>query len=67
MEEARTGAVADAMAEVKAMLRICARNLYGWDCDHAELGMRAPYWTHGMSGTPTPRVGRASARMARPK
>ncbi len=30
-------AFTDAMLEVKAMLRICARNLYGWDCDHAEL------------------------------
>jgi hypothetical protein len=27
-------AFTDAMLEVKAMLRICARNLYGWQCDH---------------------------------
>lgn len=26
-------AFTDAMPEVKAMLRICARNLYGWSCD----------------------------------
>jgi len=30
-------AFTDAMPEVKAMLRICARNLYGWQCDHANL------------------------------
>ncbi len=30
-------AFTDAMIEVKAMLRICARNLYGWHCDHEEL------------------------------
>ena len=27
-------AFTDTMPEVKAMLRICARNLYGWQCDH---------------------------------
>lgn len=27
-------AFTDAMPEVKAMLRICARNLYRWHCDH---------------------------------
>ncbi|WP_051357843.1 hypothetical protein [Leisingera caerulea] len=27
-------AFTDAIPEVKAMLRICARNLYGWQCDH---------------------------------
>lgn len=27
-------AFTDAMVDVKAMLRICARNLYGWQCDH---------------------------------
>jgi hypothetical protein len=27
-------AFTDAMPEVKAMLRICARSLYGWHCDH---------------------------------
>jgi hypothetical protein len=27
-------AFTDAMPEVKAMLRICSRNLYGWHCDH---------------------------------
>jgi hypothetical protein len=25
------------MSEVKAMLRICARNLYGWQCDHDSM------------------------------
>ena len=30
-------AFTDAMIEVKAMLRICARNLYGWHCDHEEI------------------------------
>jgi hypothetical protein len=30
-------AFADVMPEVKAMLRICARNLYGWQCDHDNL------------------------------
>jgi hypothetical protein len=30
-------AFTDAMPEVKAMLRICARNLYGWQCDHDNL------------------------------
>lgn len=30
-------AFTDAMPEVKAMLRICARNLYGWQCDHEDL------------------------------
>lgn len=27
-------AFTDAMPEVKAMLRICSRHLYGWHCDH---------------------------------
>ena len=27
----------DTLPEVKAMLRICARNLYGWQCDHENL------------------------------
>lgn len=30
-------AFTDAMAEVKAMLRICARNTYGWHCDHDSM------------------------------
>lgn len=30
-------AFTDTMPNVKAMLRICARNLYGWECDHADL------------------------------
>jgi hypothetical protein len=30
-------AFTDAMPGVKAMLRICARNLYGWQCDHDNL------------------------------
>jgi hypothetical protein len=30
-------AFTDAMPEVKAMLRICARHLYGWHCDHESL------------------------------
>lgn len=27
----------DVLPSVKAMLRICARNLYGWQCDHASM------------------------------
>jgi hypothetical protein len=30
-------AFTDALPEIKVMLRICARNLYGWKCDHDEL------------------------------
>ncbi len=30
-------AFTDTMPEIKAMLRICARNLYGWQCDHDKL------------------------------
>lgn len=30
-------AFTDVMPEVKAMLRVCARNLYDWHCDHAEV------------------------------
>jgi hypothetical protein len=30
-------AFTDTMPEVKAMLRICAKNLYGWHCDHEGL------------------------------
>ena len=30
-------AFTDAMPDVKALLRICARNLYGWQCDHDNL------------------------------
>lgn len=30
-------AFTDAMPEVKAMLRICARYLYGWQCDHESV------------------------------
>ena len=30
-------AFTDSMPDVKAMLRICARNLYGWQCDHDNL------------------------------
>ena len=30
-------AFTDTMPDVKAMLRICARNLYGWQCDHDDL------------------------------
>jgi hypothetical protein len=30
-------AFTDTMPDVKAMLRICARNLYGWQCDHDNL------------------------------
>ena len=30
-------AFTDTMPEVKAMLRICARNLYGWQCDHVTM------------------------------
>jgi hypothetical protein len=30
-------AFTDTMPEIKAMLRICSRNLYGWACDHESL------------------------------
>ncbi|MHA1598323.1 MAG: hypothetical protein ACTSV1_06335 [Alphaproteobacteria bacterium] len=30
-------AFTDAMPDVKAMLRICARNLYEWQCDHESM------------------------------
>lgn len=30
-------AFTDTMPEVKAMLRICARHLYGWHCDHESM------------------------------
>jgi hypothetical protein len=30
-------AFTDTVPEIKAMLRICARNLYGWQCDHDNL------------------------------
>lgn len=30
-------AFTDTIPEIKAMLRICARNLYGWQCDHDNL------------------------------
>lgn len=30
-------AFTDTMPEIKAMLRICARNLYGWQCDHESM------------------------------
>ena len=30
-------AFTDTMPDIKAMLRICARNLYGWQCDHDNL------------------------------
>jgi hypothetical protein len=30
-------AFTDAMPEIKAMLRICARYLYGWSCDHEKV------------------------------
>jgi hypothetical protein len=30
-------AFTDTMADIKAMLRICARNLYGWRCDHPTM------------------------------
>lgn len=30
-------AFTDAMPEVKSMLRVCSRNLYGWTCDHESL------------------------------
>lgn len=31
-------AFTDTMPEIKAMLRICSRNLYNWTCDHQSLG-----------------------------
>ncbi|MBB4440780.1 MULTISPECIES: hypothetical protein [Rhizobium] len=30
-------AFTDVMPEIKAMMRICARNLYGWQCDHESM------------------------------
>ena len=30
-------AFTDHMFDIKAMLRVCARNLYGWECDHPEM------------------------------
>lgn len=30
-------AFTDAIPEIKAMMRICARNLYGWQCDHESM------------------------------
>lgn len=30
-------AFTDTMPEIKAMLRICARNLYSWSCDHEDM------------------------------
>lgn len=30
-------AFTDVMPDVKAMLRVCARNLYGWHCDHPSM------------------------------
>lgn len=30
-------AFTDVMTEVKMLLRVCARHLYGWSCDHAEV------------------------------
>lgn len=30
-------AFTDTMPEIKAMLRICSRNLYGWTCDHESV------------------------------
>jgi hypothetical protein len=30
-------AFTDSMVEIKSMLRICARNLYGWQCDHESM------------------------------
>jgi hypothetical protein len=30
-------AFTDTMPEIKSMLRICARNLYGWQCDHESM------------------------------
>ena len=30
-------AFTDNMFDIKAMLRVCARSLYGWECDHEEV------------------------------
>jgi hypothetical protein len=30
-------AFTDSMPDVKAMIRVCAMNLYGWHCDHQSL------------------------------
>jgi hypothetical protein len=40
-------AFTDALPEMKSMLRICARNLYGWQCDHEtmrEVNRRLDDW-----------------------
>lgn len=37
-------AFTDSMPEVKAMLRLCARNLYDWHCDHESLAGEVRDW-----------------------
>jgi hypothetical protein len=32
-------AFTDSMPEIKTMLRICARNLYDWQCDHEDMAL----------------------------
>lgn len=42
-------AFTDSVPEAKAMLRICARNLYGWQCDHPDMAAtnaRLDQWDH---------------------
>jgi hypothetical protein len=42
-------AFTDVMAEVKMMLRVCARQLYGWSCEHEELkdvSKQVSQWTN---------------------
>ncbi|QOZ44778.1 hypothetical protein XH89_15815 [Bradyrhizobium sp. CCBAU 53340] len=57
-------AFTDTMQDVKAMLRICARHLYGWHCDHegAKEGLAAiEAWTDWSAYPESwPRSGRAS-------
>jgi hypothetical protein len=53
-------AFTDAMSDVKAMIRICARHLYGWHCDHHSVSDGAAIidgwidWTAYPESWPTP-------------
>lgn len=62
-------AFTDTMPDVKAMLRICARNLYGWHCDHESVASSfeeistwdswedyPESWPREMGGPPPPGV-----------
>lgn len=53
-------AFTDVMADVKMMLRVCSRHLYGWSCDHDEVESIAKQvddwasWEHYPETWPTP-------------